>query len=447
MVRFFSTRPFARVLLITLAFNLALTWVLVDRKQQVERVKLEGIARSQRDNLQYELMRLAFKVETLNALTVDSKGNTEGFEHVSAALRDDDAIKAFALAPGGTISKVYPYTPDNSLLLGQDILADTLGSNEAATARHAPRMTIAGPIKLPSGDESLVGRLSIYIPGAQGKPQYWGTAAIFMRFPEVLSVSDLHTLSSTDIDFGLWRNSSKDGAPLLLAGSRDFEASARSIAVPVTILNARWVLRLSSGYLWYRTVELWLYVGMSVLLSLFLATLIQRNWDLTQIRMYLEAIAYRDALTGSLNRRGLFEELNKRLSAPDPSQFTLYYIDLNKFKGINDTYGHEAGDRVLQLFAEVVRAHAPAAHMLGRVGGDEFVLLLNGPPAQDRDEAALARMRADLANGLPDLNVPGPITFSIGSAIYPDTALTADALLSCADAAMYHDKQRTRSLG
>lgn len=77
MVRFFSTRPFTGMLLITLAFNLLLTWVLIDRKQQLERVKLESIARSQRDNLQSDLLRLIFKTETLNALVIDNSGNIQ----------------------------------------------------------------------------------------------------------------------------------------------------------------------------------------------------------------------------------------------------------------------------------------------------------------------------------------------------------------------------------
>ena len=79
MVRFFSTRPFTGMLLITLAFNLLLTWVLIDRKQQIERVKLESIARSQRDNLQNDLLRLIFKTETLNALVIDNTGNIQEF--------------------------------------------------------------------------------------------------------------------------------------------------------------------------------------------------------------------------------------------------------------------------------------------------------------------------------------------------------------------------------
>lgn len=447
MVRFFFARPFTGILLIALAFNLLLTWVLIDRKQQIERGKLEGIARSQRDNLQCELLHLVLKTETLSTLVISPNGKIEEFERVSAALRDDDAIQAFALAPNGTIDRIFPISIHNTMLIGQDMLANNLGSHEVMTARHAARLTMVGPMTLPCGEMALVGRLSVYHPDADGQQRYWGAAAILLHFPGVLTGSDLYMLDSMDIDFSLWRVTSPNKAPQLLAGTQESKEWADCIEMPITILNERWLLRMSSGRAWYRSLESWLYVGMSILLSLLLATLVQRNYGLTQIREYLEAIAYRDALTGALNRRGLFDELQKRVSAPRNKKFTLYYIDLNKFKDINDTYGHVAGDRVLQLFAEVVRAHAPVAHTLGRMGGDEFVLLLNGPPAQQRDATAFARMRADLADGLPELNVPGPITFSMGCAVYPDAALTVDALLSCADAAMYQDKERAKALG
>ena len=96
MVRFMTTRPFLGVMLITLTINLALTWVLIDRKQQVNRVKLESLARSQRDNLHNELLRLVFKIETLSALVVDGQGRMVEFERVAAALR---TITPFRLLP------------------------------------------------------------------------------------------------------------------------------------------------------------------------------------------------------------------------------------------------------------------------------------------------------------------------------------------------------------
>ena len=447
MVRFMTTRPFFGILLVTLAINLLLTWVLIDRKQQVNRVKLESIARSQRDNLHNELLRLVYKVETLSALVLDSHGRIEEFERVAAALRDDSTIQAFALAPGGTIGTVLPVSPANNMLIGQNMLAGALGCNEVLTARHASRLTLTGPIVLPCGSSALVGRLSLYLNDSQGHAQYWGTAAIFLRCPDVLDVSDLYILDSMQIPFGIWRGDKAKDETNLLAGSLESANGAMTVEMPLNILNTRWYIRIASDEVWYQSLESWLYVAMSVLLSLFLSGLVQRNYDLTGIRESLEAIAYRDPLTGALNRRGLFDDLQKRVDTSKDDKFSLYYIDLNKFKAINDTYGHEAGDRVLQLFTEVVRAHAPLAHVLGRIGGDEFVLLLRGAPDSRRDQAAIEAMLRDLAQGLPELNIPGPITFSMGKAVYPDNAQTADGLLCHADAAMYIEKEHARAQG
>ena len=446
MVRFMTTRPFLGILLVTLTINLALTWVLIDRKQQVNRVKLESLARSQRDNLHNELLRLVFKIETLSALVVDGHGRIVEFERVAAALRDDNTIQAFALAPGGTISTVFPVSPANNMLIGQNMLSGGLGCNEVLKARHASRLTLTGPVVLPNGNTALVGRLSLYLNDSQRHAQYWGTAAIFIRFPDVLDISDLYILDAMHIPFGIWRDGKNRDETNLLAGSMTSANGPMAVEIPLNLLNTKWTIRLASGEAWYQSLESWLYVGMSVLLSLFLSILVQRNYELTGIRKYLEAIAYSDPLTGALNRRGLFDEMQKRVSAHNSEKFSLYYIDLNKFKPINDTYGHEAGDRVLQLFTAVVRAHAPLTHVLGRIGGDEFVLLLAGAADTQRDQILFDAVRKDLARGVPELNIPGPITFSLGRAVYPEDAQTADGLLCYADAAMYIEKEHARAM-
>ena len=447
MVRFMTTRPFLGILLVTLTINLALTWVLIDRKQQVNRVKLESLARSQRDNLHNELLRLVFKIETLSALVVDGQGRVVEFERVAAALRDDNTIQAFALAPGGTISTVFPVSPANNMLIGQNMLSGGLGCNEVLKARHASRLTLTGPVVLPNGNTALVGRLSLYLNDSQRHAQYWGTAAIFIRFPDVLDISDLYILDTMHIPFGIWRDGKNRDETNLLAGSMTSANGPMAVEISLNLLNTKWTIRLASGEAWYQSLESWLYVGMSVLLSLFLSILVQRNYELTGIRKYLEAIAYSDPLTGALNRRGLFDEMQKRVSAHNSEKFSLYYIDLNKFKPINDTYGHEAGDRVLQLFTAVVRAHAPLTHVLGRIGGDEFVLLLAGAADTQRDQILFDAVRKDLARGVPELNIPGPITFSLGRAVYPEDAQTADGLLCFADTAMYIEKEHARAMG
>lgn len=443
MLRFHTSRPFLGICIVALALNLCITWALIDRKQQMELVRLESVILAQRDNLHNELLHLVYKVETLSALVIRADGQTQDFERAASALSDEPSIEAMLLAPQGVVSKVYPLQDSTRALLGQNMLGEALGGREAAAIRHSGRLVLVGPVALPQGGLGLVARMPVYHSDGKGHVTYWGLVGLILKFPAVLSGTDLHMLENMNLAYEIWRTNPATGMKELISASRILPAeSTPGIELPLTLLNSRWYIRISLVKPWYRYVETWLYVSISLLLSLFLATLVQRNRDLTEIRKYLEAIAYNDPLTGALNRRGIFEEMARRTKPGTKEKFTLYYIDLNKFKNINDTYGHEAGDRVLQHFADTVRAHAPAAHVLGRLGGDEFVVLLNGMPDSARCKTAFAAMRATLGRGLPDMGIPGPFTFSLGKAVFPDDADNADNLLSKADTAMYRQKER-----
>jgi diguanylate cyclase (GGDEF)-like protein len=91
-------------------------------------------------------------------------------------------------------------------------------------------------------------------------------------------------------------------------------------------------------------------------------------------RIYRKDISSKDALTGLLNRTGLMHSLDKLIDKK--KDFTLFYIDLNKFKPINDNYGHEAGDEALQIIASRLSVYHKNSKIVSRLGGDEFVMVL-----------------------------------------------------------------------
>ncbi|WP_246389352.1 GGDEF domain-containing protein [Microvirga mediterraneensis] len=153
-----------------------------------------------------------------------------------------------------------------------------------------------------------------------------------------------------------------------------------------------------------------------------------------------------DLLTGLPTRRHIMELLDEALatSRQSGSGLCAAIIDIDHFKGINDTYGHDAGDVVLQHFARACRERVPPGSHLGRIGGEEFLLLLTDVRLNDADRR-LDAVRAGLpAAVLPDRATRRPVAFSAGLT----EALSHDdrsSILSRADRALYAAKSEGRN--
>ncbi|HCT60131.1 MULTISPECIES: ligand-binding sensor domain-containing diguanylate cyclase [Acidobacterium] len=219
---------------------------------------------------------------------------------------------------------------------------------------------------------------------------------------------------------------------------------------------------------WYQTV--WMKLGMLLLLLLLLtagyristaymrarqrelerrvelrtAELQKITEELQESRRQLEQIAHTDPLTGLPNRR-MFSEHFRRLLATSRRQqnrsFTLILFDLDKFKDINDTYGHDAGDEWLKIVAERIRSMVRQSDCFARVGGDEFALLvadpINGHGIRTLCEALAACVREPFFVNATAVKT----TFSIGLASYPKDGEDEIALFKAADIALYRAKR------
>lgn len=147
-----------------------------------------------------------------------------------------------------------------------------------------------------------------------------------------------------------------------------------------------------------------------------------------------------DSLTGLLNRIELYRMLDDFLSSPDTAAVTgVLYADLDQFKQVNDTYGHNAGDQVLRDVSSALRRSVRAVDLAARVGGDEFVVVC---PDIDGDDH-LAEIAARIRSAVRSVHTPyGPIDISIGSSM-SGPGLGADDLIRMADESMYeHKRQR-----
>jgi diguanylate cyclase (GGDEF)-like protein len=152
-------------------------------------------------------------------------------------------------------------------------------------------------------------------------------------------------------------------------------------------------------------------------------------------------LAKRDPLTGLGNRRDLMEEFESRTDHPD-AQFALMLIDLDRFKPINDTFGHLVGDTVLRVVSERLNAVAKGDCSVARIGGDEFAILTE-PHVAVNELATLELARKVIEELSRPISCEGhdlAVGASVGVSLYPRDGRTFQEVLHCADAAMYRAK-------
>jgi len=208
--------------------------------------------------------------------------------------------------------------------------------------------------------------------------------------------------------------------------------SAEERLAPVTRIARRYIVGTAAG---------------SVLLVLLVGMLRRTSLQLAQSRERIEYMAYHDSLT-QLPNRSLFQTfLNHTMTQARryDKRFAVLFVDLDRFKQINDTLGHDAGDALLQEMARRLRASVRASDTIARMGGDEFVVLL--PELPDEKHAATVAQKILSAIVKPAMLAGQEvrISASVGISTYPADGRDEQTLLKNADIAMYHAKEEGKN--
>lgn len=169
--------------------------------------------------------------------------------------------------------------------------------------------------------------------------------------------------------------------------------------------------------------------------------------EIGRLQVALQELAVRDSLTGLYNRRYLDETLEREVSRArrEGNPLALVMLDIDYFKRVNDTYGHQVGDEALRMLATTLLADIRAEDVACRYGGEEFLILLPNMPLETAIQRAEAWRVAVESLSVLLGNFHITFTISLGVAAYPEHGKTPDDLTRCADQALYRAKNEGRN--
>jgi diguanylate cyclase (GGDEF)-like protein len=348
--------------------------------------------------------------------------------------------------------------------LARDNVIFPLAGNEAALGMDYAKMpaqwravkkamdlkgtVVAGPVNLVQGGRAFIARTPVYTRfGMSGildkhKPQYWGMASIVIDIQPLFQAAGLLGMPE-GLAFALRGADGRGQNGGMILGDESL-FSRSPVLQTVMLPNGSWQIAATpqGGWVGMNNVTLLLRV-LGWVMGLVIGAL---TVALLRARAVSRSLALHDHLTGLPNRRLLEDRLDQLVARAnrDASKFGLIYMDLDGFKLINDDLGHKVGDALLVEVSRRMQRSVRAMDTVARVGGDEFVILVDRVASR----AELEKLRQHLKERLLGTAlIDGHklvVCASMGVAVCPDDGLTVDDLLKKGDGEMYADKHRSK---
>jgi diguanylate cyclase (GGDEF)-like protein len=447
-VKLFLTKKTTITILLS-CFVFLVIWIVEElhRKQhnflqnQVSHTSQVELAKA-RSNLESAIHSDIFYANSLATLiTVNPTSTIEQWALIAKELyRNSRYIRHLAIAPNDIVGYVHPLSGNEG---AQDLDFRTLPVQwlSIKKARNIETIFIAGPVKLFQGGEAFIARMPVFSDPPLNE-EYWGSISIVLDIDALFEGTGIYQLREK-YPFAMRGKDSQGSKGAIFLGKK--ETFTNPIVIEsVELPYGSWQLAiekqpLGEVYPWYR-IEIIRLVGYSFFGLILLSISIM-------FRLYVVARnrSFEDELTLLPNRRYFMYSLNSLFyrAKKRGKTFALLNLDLNKFKNINDTYGHAAGDEVLKEVAKRVVAVLRSNDIIARIGGDEYLVLL--PRINQKKD--IYNLISKIKSAVSDT----PIEFN-ETLIYVDTTVgyslfntemkSVDELLHRADRSMYFYKHR-----
>lgn len=429
---------------LSLALGAASTYLLEARWRLQERLEAQFALGNLRDRLDRELGNVLAMPETM-AVFIAAQGGLqpELLEQVSARLLATNShLRVVGVAPGDVVSMVYPRA-GNEKALGLDYRTVPAQGESVERARRTRRTVVAGPIDLVQGGRGLASRTPVFVRDGGGE-RYWGVLSLLVDADGVFRAVGFDG-EEGHFAFAA-RGTDEWGHPGKAFAGHAEVFDKRAETVRYSLPGGRvWVLgavpRKGWGHLAQTPLPIYL-------LPLFAAMLMGGlSYALAASHQRVLAQAMQDQVTGLANRRLFNDRLHLAIAGARRygRQGALLLIDLDRFKPVNDSHGHAAGDTVLRLVGQRLQGLARDSDTVARVGGDEFALIL--PELANAADAVALAERVLQALSDPFVlsrNQSVGIGACVGVALFPKGQEAPAGVFARADQALYRGKRGGR---
>ena len=428
---------------ISIAFCSFLITATIINKTNVTNLKIEQQIYEKAYRINESITKLLYKTQALSAI-VQKSGSMDDFDIIAPTMMDDPSIKAVLLAPDGVAAEVFPLAA-NENILGFDFFKEGAGNREALLAKERGELVLGGPFEL-MGEQAIVGILPVYIETPEKIQKFWGFVSVILKYPQVMEPIELDVFTAFGYAHELWRiNPDTNRRQVIASNYLHAKPNALSMEKPVYFHNAQWYLRVFPLSVWYSYPENIALIIAGFCISLVVFFVMQNNYHLKTMQSVFEMMAITDPLTGIFNRRHFLEIVRISVEKARRNKENCYFImfDIDKFKLVNDTYGHQIGDKVLMDVTARIKTDIRQYDLFARYGGEEFILFTSGITKEEVCDMT-ERLRRCLCTRKYEYNeISFESSASFGIAIMDDYNI--DKAIKHSDEALYAAKRNGRN--
>ena len=421
---------------ITLVITMALAGLYVNRTSSSRKERASFIADSIGDRIEAEIDNREYIARVFEIQLRSSNGELtqESFNAISDALFNDylDVID-ISLAPDGIVEYVYPST--SSLRTGSNFFEDSRYGVYADYSKMSKVSVIIAPATLNDDTPGIIITKPIFLEDES----FWGFATVTVDQTIFMADADIPRLYDQGYEYELVGNNSISGENRVIVNSSDKELKTPVESMISTVGGAFWTLYIAPAKDWIRWPEVLSATAIAFVISALAALFMYAYMNMQANAKELEVLSYRDALTNLYNPRSYHEHMDELTRKKLP--YGVIYMDLNDFKMVNDTYGHDTGDALLNIVAKRLQNSIREKDRAFRIGGDEFVVVIHGTHDKKFYEGVISRMRDNVARDVVIGEINLKVSISAGYARCPEDGSKLEEVIKQADDAMYYNKR------